>query len=142
MKDIPAEKAQCFPPCIRALFDKAAAEQPLPARQFSILTAFLVGIGERAEASNPARPLDCGGMKALFLCTGQEGLCQMDWVSHPFVYYRARRRRMELSKPSHDRCPAGVPSAGGSGAGDTEKSGDVGGAQHSPGNEKRSKGAP
>jgi DNA primase large subunit len=43
-------------------------------------------------------PPECATMKSYGLCTEPDALCQLDWMTHPLKYYRAKLRAQKKKK--------------------------------------------
>jgi len=119
---------ESFPPCIRRLIGMAQAGENISHTGRFALTSFLFSIGLSREdilavfAASPDfdesktkyqidhitgeisgttyTPPECSTMKSYGICFNPDPLCQIDWVKHPLVYYRARVRRKRSQQPS------------------------------------------
>jgi len=112
---------ESFPPCIRRLIAMAQSGENISHPGRFALTSFLFSIGlSRDEimtifASSPDfdesktryqidhitgeisgttyTPPECSTMKTNSICFNPDDLCRAEWVKHPLIYYRAKRRR-------------------------------------------------
>jgi len=148
-------RVDCFPPCIRHLLAMAQSGENVPHSGRFALVTFLhaLGVSEqemmKAFATSPDfqedktryqvehitgvtssteySPPGCDTMKTYGLCIQPDRLCGMDWMTHPFKYYRVKIKG-----------PKGARRQGGKGIGDTGRPGDRAAGQQ--GNEPKDRG--
>jgi hypothetical protein len=49
-------------------------------------------------SSTKYTPPECNTMRTYGLCVNMDSLCNRDWMKHPLIYYRVKRRDMEGKK--------------------------------------------
>ncbi|MEM3396979.1 MAG: DNA primase large subunit PriL [Thermoplasmata archaeon] len=125
-------KEDAFPPCMKKILEIIRAGENAPHMARFAIVAFLKGLGLDSEqilklfSTSPDFDLSkskyqvehitgksshttykspgCATMKSYGLCNpGDDELCKKDWLKHPWVYYRYKKRELKkqkLAKPS------------------------------------------
>ncbi|MEM4160737.1 MAG: DNA primase large subunit PriL [Thermoplasmata archaeon] len=118
-----------FPPCMKKILEVIRGGENAPHMARFAIVAFLKGIGLEAEQIlklfstspdfDPAKSRyqvehitgksshttykspGCATMKSYGLCIpGEDELCKKEWMKHPWVYYRYKKRELKKGKPA------------------------------------------
>jgi DNA primase large subunit len=117
---------EAMPPCMHALLDGIQQGTEITHHGRFALTSFLSSIGKSSKdiielynrrsdfkldltkyqvehisgniSSTKYTPPECNTMRTYGLCVNMDSLCKRDWMKHPLIYYRVKRRGMEGKK--------------------------------------------
>jgi DNA primase large subunit len=117
---------EAMPPCMHALLDGLHQGTETTHHGRFALTSFLSSIGMNSKeiielysrrsdfkldltkyqvehisgniSSTKYTPPECNTMRTYGLCVNMDSLCKRDWMKHPLIYYRVKRRGMEGKK--------------------------------------------
>jgi len=117
---------EAIPPCMHALLDAIQQGGEITHQGRFALTSFLCAIGLNTKqiielysrrpdfrydltkyqvehisgniSSTRYTPPECSTMRTYGLCTNMDMLCQREWMKHPLIYYRVKKRDFEEKK--------------------------------------------